>query len=283
MAKKNVSDFLRMKERGEKITYMTVYDFYMAQFAEQAGIDMLLVGDSMGIGVYGYDTMIPTTMDQIVVHSQAVRKGAPNTFIIGDLPFLSYETSVYDAVKNAGRLVKEAGVDAVKPEGGSEMVPQFKAINDAGILVQGHIGMTGQKLGKMGGFVTQAQTAEDAMGVLNDAKAIEEAGAFSTVLVGVPSEVARLITETVSMPVYGFGAGPYCDGQVLITSDMLGITQVFIPRFIKKYANLDKEMVRLFRQFVDDVKNGKFPDEQHYDKMKAGEEEGFRKLLKKAS
>jgi len=281
MAKKNVSDFLRMKERGEKITYMTVYDFYMAQFAEQAGIDMLLVGDSMGIGVYGYDTMIPTTMDQIVVHSQAVRKGAPNTFIIGDLPFLSYETSVYDAVKNAGRLIKEAGVDAVKPEGGSEMAPQFKGINDAGILVQGHIGMTGQKLGKMGGFVIQARTAEDAMGVLNDAKAIEEAGAFSTVLVGVPFEVAKLITESVKMPVYCAAAGPYCDGQALLSTDMLGISQIFIPNFITRYANFDKDTVKAFSQVVDDIRNGKF--EQHYEKMNPGEEEKFRKLLKKTS
>jgi len=280
MAKKNVYDFMKMKEKREKITYMTAYDFYTAKLAEQAGIDMLLIGDSMGVALYGYDSMIPTTMDQIVVHSQAVRKGAPNTFIIGDLPFLSYETSVYDAIKNAGRLIKEAGVDAVKPEGGSEVAPQIKAINDAGILVQGHIGMTGQKLGKMGGFIMQAQTAEDAMKVIEDAKAIEKAGAFSTVLVGVPSEVAKLITESVKMPVYGFGAGPYCDGQVTITSDMLGITQVFIPKFIKKYANLSEEMTNLFRQFVEDVKNNRFPDKQHSEEMKAGEEQKLRMLMK---
>lgn len=282
MAKKNIFDFMRMKEQGEKITYMTAYDYYTARFAEQAGIDMLLIGDSMGVALYGYDTMIPPTMDQIVVHSQAVRKGAPNTFIIGDLPFMSYETSVYDAIKNAGRLVKEAGVDAVKPEGGREVAPQIKAIDDAGILVQGHIGMTGQKLGKMGGFITQGQTAEAAIGVFDDAKAIEEAGAFSTVLVGVPSEVAKLITESVKMPVYGFAAGPYCDGQVTITSDMLGITKVFIPKYIRRYADLDDEMVRLFKQFVEDVKNEKFPDEEHFDKMKAGEEKKLRELMKRS-
>jgi 3-methyl-2-oxobutanoate hydroxymethyltransferase len=280
MAKKTIFDFMRMKEKGEKITYMTAYDFYTAQLAEQAGIDMLLIGDSMGVALYGYNTMIPTTMDQIVVHSEAVRRGAPNTFIIGDLPFLSYETSVYDAIKNAGRLIKEAGVDAVKPEGGIEVVPQIKGITDAGILVQGHIGMTGQKLGKMGGFVMQGRKAEDAIKVLDDAKAIEEAGAFSTVLVGVPAEVAKLITDSVKMPVYGFGVGPYCDGQVMITSDMLGITKVFIPKFIKRYANLDKEIVKLLGKFVGDVKNNRFPDEGHFEKMEAGEEKKMKKLVK---
>jgi len=283
MAKKNVFEFARMKERGGRVTYLTAYDFYTASLAEQAGVDMLLVGDTVGRAVYGYGNMLPVTMDQMVVHCQAVRKGAPNTFIIGDLPFLSYETSVSDAIKNAGRLIKEADVDAVKPEGGRTVAPQIKAIVDSGMLVQGHIGLTPQRLGPMGGFTVQALTGQDAMEVLADAKAIEEAGAFSTVLVGVPTEVGKVITENLNIPVYGIAAGMSCDGQVLIVTDMLGITQLFIPKFVRRYRNLDKEMVGAFREYVDDVKNGRFPEEQHCEKMEAGEEEKFRQLLRKPS
>lgn len=283
MAKKNIFDFQEMKRKGEKITYMTAYDCYTASLAEQAGIDMLLVGDTVGRAVYGYEDLSPVTMDQMVAHCQAARKGAPNTFIIGDLPFLSYETSVSDAIRNAGRLIKETGVDAVKPEGGQKVAPQIKGIGDAGILVQAHIGFTPQKLGLMGGFTIQAEMAEASMEVLADAKALQEAGAFSIVLVAVPSEVAKVITESVKVPVYCLAAGPHCDGQAMLVTDMLGLTELFIPKFVKKYANLREKMVKAFRQYVDDVRNGRFPEEQHYEKMKAGEEKKLRELLRKPS
>lgn len=279
MAKKSIFDFQKMKRKGQKVTYLTAYDFYTANLAEQAGVDMLLVGDTLGRAIYGYDELAPVTMDQMVAHCQAVRKGAPNTFIIGDLPFLSYEPSVTDAIRNAGRLIKEAGVDAVKPEGGRNVAPQIKGIADAGIVVQGHIGFTPQKVAVMGGYTIQAEMAEASMEVLADAKALEEAGASSIVLVGVPSEVAKVITESIKVPVYCMAAGPHCDGQALLVTDMLGVTQLFIPGFIKKYANLSEETVSAFGQYVDDVRNGRFPDEQHYVKMKAEEEKKFRELL----
>jgi len=283
MAKKSIYDFYRMKEKGEKVTYITAYDFYQARLAEEAGIDMILVGDSVARIVYGYPTMLPVTMDQMVVHCQAVRAGAPNTCIIGDMPFLSYEIGVSDAIRNAGRLVKEAGVDVVKPEGGREVAYLIKAIVDAGMCVQGHIGLTAQRIGQMGGFRPQATTAEGAMEVLADAKAIEEAGATATTIVAVPAEVGKLVTESVKMPVYGIAAGPYCDGQVQICTDVLGFTQMFIPRFVKKYANLYEEVGRAYREYVDDVRKGKFPGEEHYDKMEAAEQEKLRALLKKVS
>lgn len=273
MAKKNVFDFRRMKERGEKVTYLTAYDFYTARLAEEAGVDMLLVGDTVGRAVYGYGDMLPVTMDQMVAHCQAVRSGAPNTFIVGDLPFLSYEASVSDAIRNAGRLVKESGVDAVKPEGGRTVAHHIRAIVDSGMLVQGHVGLTPQRLGLMGGFAVQGNTADDAMEVLADAKAVEEAGATSVALVAVPAQVGKLVTASLKIPVYGIGAGPYCDGQVLLVTDLLGITQLFIPKFVRKYAKLDEEMVRAFREYVNDVRSGTFPGQEHYETMTTTEED----------
>jgi 3-methyl-2-oxobutanoate hydroxymethyltransferase len=278
MAKKTIFDFYRMKERGEKITYLTAYDFPMASLLEQVGIDMLLVGDSLGMVVYGYSGTLPVTMDQMIVHSQAVRLGASNTFIIGDMPFLSYQKSVEDAIENAGRFHKEAGVDAVKLEGGKRIIPQIKGIVDSGMLVMGHIGLTPQSSGQLGGFKAQATTAEAAMTLLEDAKAVENAGAFSLLLEGIPSEVGNLITESLKIPTLGIGAGPYCDGQVLIVSDMLGIFEVFIPKFVKKYASLAEEIRRASREYINDIKNGRFPSEEHCYRMRAGEAERLKEL-----
>ena len=283
MAKKNVFDFAQMKHRGEKITFLTAYDYPTAHLAEQAGLDMLLVGDSLGMVVYGYAGTLPVTMDQMIVHSQSVRRGAPNTFILGDMPFLSYQKSVVDAIENAGRFHKEADVDAVKLEGGRRVVPQIRGIVDSGMLVMGHIGLTPQSSGQLGGFKAQANTAESALALLEDAKAVEEAGAFSLLLEGIPPEAGKLITETLKIPVLGIGAGPYCDGQVLIVSDMLGLFEAFTPKFVKKYANLAEVIRGAFKAYIDDIKGGRFPAAEHCYKMKPGEAEKLEEMLKKSS
>lgn len=281
--KKGILDFYQMKERGEKITYLTSYDFCTARIAEQAGLDMLLVGDSLGNVMYGYEGTIPVTMDQMILHSQAVRKGAPNTFVIGDMPFLSYQKSVEDAIGNAARFYKEAGVDAIKLEGGRRVIPQIKGIVDSGMVVMGHIGMTPQSSGQMGGYKVQGNTAEAAVGLLADAEALQEAGAFSVLLESIPPETGKLITGRLRVPVLGIGAGPHCDGQVLIVHDMLGIYEVFTPKFVKKYANLAEEMRRAFSEYVSDIKNGKFPSVEHCYKMKPGEAEKLDVMLEKGT
>jgi len=281
--KKSVLDFYQMKERGEKITYLTSYDFCTARIAEQAGLEMLLVGDSLGNVMYGYEGTIPVTMNQMILHSQAVRKGAPNTFVIGDMPFLSYQKSVEDAIENAARFYKEAGVDAIKLEGGRRVVPQISGIVGSGMVVMGHIGMTPQSSGQMGGYKVQGNTAEAAMELLADAEALQEAGVFAVLLESIPPETGKLITEKLRVPVVGIGAGPYCDGQVLIVHDMLGIYEVFTPKFVKKYANLAEEMRRAFGEYISDIKNGKFPAAEHCYKMKPGEAEKLNELLKKGA
>ncbi|MEA3253393.1 MAG: 3-methyl-2-oxobutanoate hydroxymethyltransferase [Chloroflexota bacterium] len=278
--KKSILDFYQMKEKGDKITYITAYDFTTARLAEKAGLDMLLVGDSLGFVVYGYDSTVPVTMDQMILHSQAVRRGAPNTFVIGDMPFLSYQKSVEDAVGNAGRFYKEAGVDAIKLEGGRRVVPQVKAIVDSGMVVMAHIGLTPQSSGQMGGFKVQANTAESAMGLLADAEALVEAGVFCVLLEGIPPEAGKLITENVKVPVVGIGAGPSCDGQVIVTNDMLGLYELFTPKFVKKYTNLAEQMVKAFGEYIADVKSGAFPAPEHCYKMKQGEAEKLAEMPK---
>ncbi len=215
--KKSVFDFLKMKQAGENVAWLTSYDFPTAQFAERAGVDMILVGDSMGMCVYGYSGgTIPVTMDQCIVHSEAVRRGAPNTFVIGDMPFLSYQTTSAEAVRNAGRFYKEAGVDAVKLEGGRRVATMIKAIVDAGMVICGHIGLTPQSSGQIGGFKAQGRTAESAYELIQDARSIQEAGASLLLLEAVPPEVGKYISKFLRIPVYGIGAGPYVDGQLLI-------------------------------------------------------------------
>ena len=278
--KKTILDFLKMKEAGEKFSKLAIYDFTSAWLAEQAGLEMILVGDSMGNVVYGYDGTVPVTMEQLIVHTQAVRRGAPNTFIVGDLPFLSYQTCVEDAVRNAGRFYKEAGVDAVKLEGGTQMAPQVRAIADAGMLVMAHIGLTPQSASALGGFRVQGNTAEGAVQVLKDAIALEEAGAFMVLLEGVPTETAKLVTEKLRVPTIGIGAGPYTDGQVLLLSDLLGMYPVFTPKFVKKYANMGEEVIKHVGDFVAEIKSGAFPSPEYCYKMKEGENERLAALLK---
>lgn len=281
MAKKNVFDFYDMKRRGEKITFLTAYDFPMAVFEEQEGIDMILVGDSVGMVVYGYPGTIPVTMEQMIYHAEAVRRGASNVFLIGDMPFLSYQKSVEDAVANAGRFYKEAGVDAIKLEGGKRVIPQIRAIVDSGMVVMGHIGLTPQSSAQLGGFKPQGNTAEAAITLLDDAKAVEEAGVALLLVEGVPPETGKIITEALRIPVIGIGAGPYCDGQVLIVSDMIGLFEVFTPKFVKKYANVAGVIREALREWSIEVREGKFPTPEHCYKMKAGEAEKLDEMLKR--
>ena len=278
--KKTVLDFFKMKEAGERFTKLAIYDFTSAWLAEQAGLEMILVGDSMGMVVYGYDGTVPVTMEQMICHSQAVRKGAPNTFVVGDLPFLAYQTSVEDAVRNAGRFYKEAGVDAVKLEGGQHMAPHIRAIADAGMLVMAHIGLTPQSAGALGGFRVQGNTAEAATRVLADALALQEAGAFMVLLEGVPAETGKLVTDRLRVPTIGVGAGPHCDGQAVLLSDMLGMYPVFTPKFVKKYATMGEEVIKLVGEYVAEIKSGAFPGPEQCYKMREGEAEKLEALLK---
>ena len=280
MPKKTIADFFAMKERGEKITSTVVYDYHMAHFAEQAGIDWLHAGDSVGMAVYGMKGTMPVTMEQMIAHSNAVRKGAPNTYISGDMPFGSYHESISQAVKNATRFFKEAEVDCVKLEGGCAIAPQIKAIVEAGMPVQGHIGITPQYALMLGGFKAQGVTAEAALRLLEDAKAIEEAGAFSVVLEGVPPEVAKYITQKLKAITFGAGSGPHCDAQALLSIDLLGIFEDFTPKFAKKYVNLAEEIRNAFKTFHSDIKELRFPEEKHCYKMKAGEAEKLETMMK---
>lgn len=282
MPKKNVFDFAEMKRKGEQITWITAYDFPTASLAEQAGIDMILVGDSVGMVVYGYSGTLPVTMDQIMYHTEAVRRGAPNVFVVGDMPFLSYQKSVADAIENAGRFYKEANVDAIKLEGGKRVTPQIQGIVDSGMVVIGHIGLTPQSSAQLGGFKAQGNTAQAAMALIEDSKAVEEAGASMLLVEGVPPETGKIITESLSIPVMSIGAGPYWDGQLLIVSDMLGIFEVFTPKFVKKYANLAGVMREAFQEYIREVHEKKFPTIEHCYKMKPGEAQRLEEMLKKS-
>jgi 3-methyl-2-oxobutanoate hydroxymethyltransferase len=282
MPKKTVLDFREMKRKGEKITFLTAYDFPMASFCEKAGMDMILVGDSAAMVVYGLSGTVPMTMDQMVRHSQAVRRGAPATFVIGDMPFLSYQVSRESAIENAGRFFKEADVDAIKLEGGRRVIKQIEGIVEGGMPVMGHIGLTPQSSGQLGGFRAQGRTADAARELIEDALAIEKAGAFALLLEAVPPEVGRIITDMLKIPVLSIGAGIYTDGQLLIIGDMLGYFEAFTPKFVKKYANLAEVIEKAFREFGEDVRAGKFPEEKHCYRMLDGEYEKLQALLKKS-
>jgi len=281
MPKKTVLDFREMKKKREKITFLTAYDFPMASFCEKAGMDMILVGDSAAMVVHGLSGTVPMTMDQMVQHSQAVRRGAPDTFVIGDMPFLSYQVSRESAIENAGRFFKEAGVDAIKLEGGRRVIKQIEGIVEGGMSVMGHIGLTPQSSGQLGGFRAQGRTADAARELIEDALAIERAGAFALLLEAVPPEVGRIITDMLKIPVLSIGAGMYTDGQLLIVGDMLGYFEAFTPKFVKKYANLAEIIEKAFREFCEDVRAGKFPEEMHCYRMLEGEYEKLQALLRK--
>jgi len=261
--KKLIQDFYAMKEKRESITFITSYDYPTATFAEKADMDMILVGDSLGMCVYGYEGTMPVTMDQMIVHSEAVRRGAPNTFVIGDMPFLSYQSNDEAAVENAGRFFKEARVDAVKLEGGVRVASRIRAIVDAGMLVMGHIGLTPQSSSQLGGFKAQGRTLDSAKAQVDDALAVQEAGAAMILLEAIPPEVSGYIRDLLTIPVLSIGAGPHCDGQLLIVSDMLGIFEAFTPKFVKRYAEVAKVCTEALTAYVQDVRNKTFPEPKH--------------------
>jgi len=278
--KHSIHTIQKMKADGEKVAWLTAYDYPTAAFAEAAGLDMLLVGDSLGMCVYGYSGTVPVTMDQCIVHCEAVRRAAPNTFVMGDMPFMSYQVSDEDAARNAGRFLKEAGVDAVKLEGGLRVISRIEAILDAGIVVCGHIGLTPQSSGQLGGHKAQGRTIESARLLIEDALAIEEAGAQMLLLEAVPPEVAGFIARKLAIPVLSIGAGGECDGQLLIVSDLIGQFQAFTPKFVKRYCNVAEVVTEAMRAYVADVKSGAFPADEHCYHMLKDEAGGFGDLTK---
>lgn len=261
--KVTAADLQAKKERGEKIVRIVCYDYPMAVLADRAGVDAILVGDSVGMVQLGMNSTVPVTMEEMIHHCKAVMRGAKYALVIGDLPFLSYQTGQRDAVLNAGRLLKEGGVDAVKLEGGKEMVPIVKAIAQAGISVMGHIGLTPQTASKLGGFKVQGRDAATAGRLIEDAKALEDAGAFMLSLECVPDRLAQAITHELRIPVTGIGAGPYTDGQSILLYDLVGLYPRFTPKFVKRYANLSEQIVQALERFSQEVKDGSFPAPEH--------------------
>lgn len=283
MAQKKLSviDLQEMKGKGERVVWVTAYDFITAQLAEQARMDMILVGDSLGMCIYGYDGTIPVTMDQCIYHCEAVRRAAPNTFVIGDMPFGSYQISTEKAIANAVRFHKEANVDAVKLEGGERVAEVIRGITNGGMLVMGHLGLTPQSSNALGGFKAQGRTAETAMAVIEDARIIHEAGAFSILIEAVPPEVTKIIRDELPIPIYSIGAGIHADGQLMIVSDLVGHFQAFTPKFVKQYANIAGEITKSFGNYIKDVKGGTFPGEEHTYRMVKGELPKLMNKLKK--
>lgn len=261
--KNTVLTFQQAKENGEKLTMLTAYDYSTAKLIDEAGVNSILVGDSLGNVILGYEDTISVTMEDMIHHGAAVARGAKNALVVIDMPFMSYQTSVYDALVNAGRLMKEGRGDAVKLEGGVEVCPQIKAIVDAGIPVCAHIGLTPQSINAFGGFKVQGKSEAAAKKLLEDAKAVEEAGAFAVVIEGVPAKIAALITEQIHIPTIGIGAGKDCDGQVLVYQDMLGMFSDFTPKFVKRYANIGEVMKEAFQNYIKEVQDGVFPAEEN--------------------
>lgn len=261
--KNTVTTFQQMKEKGEKISMLTAYDYSTAKLVDEAGVNSILVGDSLGNVMLGYEDTIAVTVEDMIHHGRAVAKGAKNALVVVDMPFMSYQTSVYDAVVNAGRIMKETHCGAVKLEGGAVVCPQIKAIVDASIPVCAHLGLTPQSINAFGGFKVQGKTVEAAQELIDDAKAVEAAGAFAVVLECVPAKLAKLVSEAVSIPTIGIGAGNGCDGQVLVYADMLAMFSDFCPKFVRKFANVGEIMSQAFKDYDAAVKDGSFPAEEH--------------------
>lgn len=261
--KNTVLTFKEAKEKGEKLSMLTAYDYSTAKLIDEAGINSILVGDSLGNVILGYEDTISVTMEDMIHHSAAVARGAKNALVVCDMPFMSYQTSVYDAVVNAGRLMKEGRAGAVKLEGGREVCPQIEAIVNAGIPVCAHLGLTPQSIHAFGGFKVQGKTEEAAKKLIEDAKRVEQAGAYAVVLECVPAKIAEIITKEISIPTIGIGAGNVCDGQVLVYQDMLGMFRDFTPKFVKKFADIGSVMKAAFEQYDAEVKAQTFPSKEH--------------------
>lgn len=261
--KKTVSTFQKAKENGEKVTMLTAYDYSTAKLMDEADIDAILVGDSLGNVILGYEDTLSVTMEDMIHHTAAVARGAKNALVVADMPFMSYQASVYDAVINAGRLMKEGRANAVKLEGGASVCEQIKAITQAGIPVVAHLGLTPQSVNAFGGYKVQGKSEEAAKKLLTDALAVQEAGAFAVVLECVPSKLATVLTEKLDIVTIGIGAGNACDGQVLVYQDMLGMFTDYVPKFVKQFAQVGEVMKQAFRDYKTEVSTGVFPAEEH--------------------
>jgi 3-methyl-2-oxobutanoate hydroxymethyltransferase len=258
-----IKSFQEAKDKGEKITMLTAYDYSMAKILDESGVESILVGDSLGMVFQGHSSTLSVTVDEMIYHTKAVVKGVKRALVIADMPFMSYHVSVEEAVRNAGRLVKEGGAEAVKLEGGKNIIDNVKAIVDAQIPVIGHLGLTPQSVNAFGGFKVQGKEEKNARQIIEDAKLLEEAGAFAIVLECVPSKLAKLISKSLHIPTIGIGAGNECDGQVLVINDLLGMFNDFIPKFVKQYAQLNQNVISSVQTYNNEVKSGDFPTEKH--------------------
>ena len=273
--KNTTATFRKMKQEGTRISMLTAYDYSTAKLIDEAGVNSILIGDSLGNVVLGYEDTISVTMEDMIHHTRAVARGAKNALVVADMPFMSYQTSIYDAVVNAGRLMKEGRAQAVKLEGGAAVCPQIRAITDASIPVVAHLGLTPQSINMFGGFKVQGKSEAAAKKMLEDAKKVQEAGAFALVLECVPAKLAELITKELEIPTIGIGAGAGCDGQVLVYQDMLGLFSDFTPKFVKRFANIGEQMTKAFADYDAAVKDGSFPAPEHTFKI---DEEVLQKL-----
>ncbi len=275
----NIPDIQKKKREGKKITLLTAYDYPSGRLIDEAGVDIILIGDSLAMTVLGYESTVPVTMDEMVHHAKAAKRGVRYALMVGDMPFMTYNIGDKETVRNAGRFIKEGGCGAVKIEGGIEMTGVVKTLVKAGIPVLGHIGLTPQTAVLLGGFKVQGKYAKGAQRLLDSAIALEKAGCFAMILECVPDKLAKLITERLAIPTIGIGAGPYCDGQALVTNDMIGLFDRFTPRFVKKYADLWPLLLNAFKRYRDEVEGGKFPTEEHSFTMNASE---LKKLKRRA-
>ena len=276
MVKVTIPQLLEMKQKGEKIALLTAYDYPFGFIEDEVGIEVILVGDSLGMAVLGYENTLPVTMDEMVIHTRAVRKAVKRALLIGDMPFLSYQVTTEDAIRNAGRFMAEG----VKLEGGKEMVETVRAILRAGIPVMGHIGLTPQSAARFGGFKVQGKSAKEAKNLIEDAKALEDSGVFSIILECIPKEVAQVITETLNIPTFGIGSGSFCDGQILVIHDILGLNEKFSPKFVKRFVNLAPIIKGAFENYIAAVKKGDFPNSDHSFKMKEGEFQKLKRMVR---
>lgn len=281
MKKVTINTLLEKKRNKEQMTWLTAYDYPMAQMEEKAGIDIILVGDSIGMTTYGMESTLPVTMDLLIGHTKAVRKGAPNVFLIGDMPYMSYQVSIEEAIRNAGRFMADCACDAVKLEGGRDVVETIKALVKATIPTVGHLGLTPQSIAMFGGFKAQGRNVDAAVRIIEDARALEEAGACVILLEAVPPEVSKIITERAKVPIFGIGGGPHVDGQCLIVHDMLGMFEAFTPKFVKKYANIGEQVVKALKVFKEEVNKGEFPAPEHCYKMPEEEVQKLEEMFKK--
>ncbi len=261
--KKTVATFKEAKINNKKLSMVTAYDYSMAKLVDEGGIDGILVGDSLGMVTLGYENTLAVTIDDMIHHTKAVSRGANNALVVADMPFLSYHISIEESIKNAGRLIKEGDAHAVKLEGGRDVIDKVEGIVKAQIPVMGHIGLTPQSINMFGGFKVQGKTIEQIQNLIDDAKCLEEAGVFAIVLECIPEKISKIITESVSIPTIGIGAGKYCDGQILVINDMLGMYSDFTPKFVKQYKNLKEDINEAINNYIKDIKTGAFPEEKH--------------------